>query len=39
MATNCSESLKRLSPGKTRDEVVGGGGGAGDAEGNISEKL
>ena len=23
MATNCSESLKRLSPGKTRDEVGG----------------
>lgn len=36
MATNCSESLKRLSPGKTRDV---GGGDAGDAEGNISEKL
>lgn len=33
METNCSESLKRLSPGETR------GAGAGDAEDNISEKL
>lgn len=32
MATNCSDSLKRLSPSETR-------GGGEDAEVNISEKL